>query len=163
MFPKLRVDNILCRSTPALGWGMASFSLFTSSFLPLIFCNLANNKQTLTIIAWSRSFFSCPFLFQAWLPSEPRMTESCGSGQMAPKHGAQGTDPCQMESIFLRRSPLQAIKSLWGVLSPLMRESLLRWVYISPSYKMGQKLSKAAFFIKDLKASLSEKGVRVKN
>jgi hypothetical protein len=51
IFPEFRVDSVLpgCYAEPPLSWAEApeSFSLFTSSFLPLLFCNLARNEQTL--------------------------------------------------------------------------------------------------------------------
>ena len=53
MFPELRIDSVLQGSyaepplPPRLRQGQVSPSLPPSSFLLLIFCNLAHNKQTL--------------------------------------------------------------------------------------------------------------------
>ena len=115
----------------------ASFSRFISSFLLLIFCNHAHNEQTLTIIAWSLSFFPTCFSFRHGLPRTPWNNWVLRVGTS----GIQTWGPRYRPSLDGANFPekVTPMKSFWGELSPLMRESHPRWVYISLSYRNEPK------------------------
>ena len=166
MFPELRIDSVLQGSyaepplPPRLRQGQVSPSLPPSSFLLLIFCNLAHNKQTLIGSSTLSPPSFPPVSLSGMVPLDPLITGSRGSRQVAPKCGTRGTDPRWTEPIFLRRSPQ------WSRFEECSHRSWEKVILGKLTFlrliEMGQKLSKEARFIKDLKASLRERGVRVK-
>jgi len=136
------------------------------------------NKQTLTRTLLGLTPLSCPFLLRFASPSVPENYEApARQGQVVPEQGPEawilseqktivwpklGNQADRHRGLTQIRSECTVLVLVDRVLLPLTRESREQVRRTSVSLGMGQKFSKEAVFVKDLKAFLRERGVRVK-